>query len=199
MTRCTALWLLLFAACRAAPFPATVPTPAAEPPALPIPRVDRAELRAVCRGPGFGAAFSLVAASRGGDELRLAALDDLGGTLFAAVHAAGRVEVRTASPRLPPELADTLTLALAAALRPPELAAVRLADGTPGGYAARGDAQLLYGTAADGVRIWCGRAGRLLATVDLTAGPAGLGVHFRDVASGTTVDAAAVGGPRGAR
>lgn len=192
---------VLAAAC-ATPFPATAPAPGAAAPALPWHLPDeRLELRAIGTFGGVTAAFTLIAAPHGGDELRLAALDELGGTLFAAVHEHGEVEVRRASPALPASFAVALTLAFAAITRPPGLAAARTADGALAGRAARGACELLFVPEPSGaVHVAIGRAGRLLATADVAAATASAGapLHVRvvDSTSGAVVDAEALPGGR---
>lgn len=191
--------LLLLAACGALPFPPVVAVTDQPAPALLLPVVARAELRAVCRQPGFVAAFSLVAASRGGDELRVAALDELGGTLFTAVHASGRVAVLRCSARVPASLAVALAAGLAAVLRPAApLIAVRTADGNLAGLARRGEAELLYSPGLDGgFRVQCGAGGLFLTTVDVESVVGGadgcpLRCRIKDMASGFEVVAESV-------
>jgi len=141
----------------------------------------KCEMRANLWSGGSEVDFSLVARTSG-NELRLAGLTDLGGTLFQLRGSDGSFEVLQRAPFLDDEfLVETLACGLAPILQRANVAALELvhfASARPGLRGESGERELLLACSDAGAveEYWVGREGRLTAHVQIetwTRGAAG--------------------------
>jgi len=117
-------------------------------------------------------ALTLYTVCEDGERLRLAAVSDLGTTLFSAEVAPGGVQVLQATEGFPAKILESIVLDQVVALVPPlreEVRSVRLADGqTALAYGHFGCEVLACVAEGEGrLRLWRGRDGELRSTLVL--------------------------------
>jgi len=174
MTRVFALCLVFAIGCRSAPFPATQPAASEVTYAWHLPTLSRAVGRALLLRGETQFDFTLLAKfDAATDQLHVAGLEDLGGTLLqASCSASGEVDVVRASRLVPERFVEQLALVLrvfCAAERPSAAHAVDLSDG-PGLEAALGDWRTLLARPNElgfAQRAYLGQGGELRAQLDV--------------------------------